>query len=133
MKPKILKTEEEYETALGVVKQLLTAPSGSTQADDLELWSRLVEEYELEHYAIPLPDPITAIRFRMEQQGLQQSDLVPYIGSRSKVSEVLSGKRSLSLAMIRRLHSGLGIPAKVLLQDPHTERSPEYEGLDRSA
>ena len=76
----------------------------------------LVEQYEREHYPIALPDPVEAILFRMEQGGLTRKDLVPYIGSLSKVSEVLNRKRSLSVTMIRALHAGLGIPAEVLLQ-----------------
>src|SRR5207244_97684 len=78
----------------------------------------LVQAYESANYPIALPDPLEAIRFRMEQQRLTQRDLVPYLGSRSRVSEVLSGKRSLTLPMIRALHSGLGIPASVLLREP---------------
>jgi HTH-type transcriptional regulator/antitoxin HigA len=116
---KVIKTEEDYETALTVIESLLDldpAP-GTPDADRLELLTLLVEDYESRAAPPTLPDPIEAIRFRMDQQGLKQSDLVPYIGSRSKVSEVLSGKRALTLSMIRRLHDGLGIPARVLLQD----------------
>ena len=74
-------------------------------------------DYEDEHYAVDLPDPVEALKFRMEQQGLTQKDLIPLIGSKSKVSEVLSRKRRFSLSMIRALHRALGIPAEVLLQD----------------
>ena len=81
------------------------------------LCSLLVERYEQEHFPIDLPSPIAAIRFRMEQQGLKAKDLIPHFGSASKVSEVLSGRRRLSLAMIRSLIAGLSIPAQVLLQD----------------
>jgi HTH-type transcriptional regulator/antitoxin HigA len=81
----------------------------------VELWAWLIEAYENERHPIEPPTPLEAIRFRMEQQGLEPKDLVPFIGSRSKVSEVLSGKRSLSLRMIRALHSKLGIPAEVLI------------------
>jgi HTH-type transcriptional regulator/antitoxin HigA len=83
-----------------------------------------VELYEEKAYRINLPDPITAIRFRMEQQGLKAKDMVPYIGSAPKVSEVLSGKRRLSLTMIRNLVNGLGIPAEVLLQELGTKLLP---------
>lgn len=118
MKAKILKTEEEYEAALAYVETLMDAEPGSAEEADLELFSVLIEQYEQEHYPMEPPDPIDAILFRMDQQGLSRQDLVPYLGSQSKVSEVLNRKRSLSLAMIRRLHEGLGIPADVLLQEP---------------
>lgn len=118
MEPRVIKTREQYEEALAVVEELMgrTIEPGSKDGERLELFALLVENYEKEHFAIGLPDPIDAIRFRMDQQGLTQRDLVPYFGSRSKVSEVLAGKRPLTLAMIRALVSGLGIPADVLLQ-----------------
>ncbi len=124
MKPIIIKTEEQYVQALEQVDALFDAESGSPEADELELWVKLVEMYENEHFAIDLPDPISAIKFRMEQDNLLAKDLIPYIGSASKVSEVLSGKRGFSLAMIRKLHLGLGIPADVFMQDapdPHSD------------
>ncbi len=93
-------------------------------ADRLELLALLVRDYEDKHYPIDMPDPVEAITFRMEQMGLTRKDLERYIGSRSKVSEVLSGKRRLSLSMIRALHEGLGIPAEVLLGRPDR---PELE------
>lgn len=117
MKPKILRTESEYESALERIDALISAEPNSTEGDELALWTLLVEHYEEEHHQIELPDPIDAIRFRMEQQGLKQVDLVPLIGSKSKVSEVLNRKRPLSLAMIRNLHEVLGIPAEVLIQE----------------
>jgi len=85
------------------------------QADELKVLSLVVADYEAQHCSVMPPGPIEAIKFRMEQQGLKPVDLVPFIGSRSKVSEVLSGKRELSLAMRQRLHEGLGIPARSLL------------------
>ncbi len=115
MEPRVLKTETEYEVALARVEGLMDAEPGTPEGDDLELWSMLVEDYEERHHPVPLPDPIAAIRFRMEQAGLRDADMVVYLGNKSKVSEVLSGKRPLSLSMIRRLHEGLGIPAEVLL------------------
>ncbi len=118
MKPKILKTEEEYEIALKLVSDLMDAKPGSAAEEKLELWSLLVEQYEEEHYPIPPPDPIEAIKFRMEQLGLKQKDLVKYIPAKSKVSEVLNRKRPLSLPMIRALHENLGIPAEILVQEP---------------
>jgi HTH-type transcriptional regulator / antitoxin HigA len=121
MKPKILKSEADYQEALAYLDTLMDAPAGSPEEEDLELFSVLIEQYEREHFPIDLPDPVDAILFRMEQQGLRRKDLVAYIGSQSKVSEVLNRKRPLSLAMIRALHAGLGIPAEVLLQAPGEE------------
>ncbi|MFP4500728.1 MAG: type II toxin-antitoxin system HigA family antitoxin [Candidatus Hydrogenedentota bacterium] len=119
MEAKLIRTEAEYEAALNRVAALMTAESGTSEAEELALWALLVEDYEKREHPIEPPDPIEAIRFRMEQQGLTNQDLVPFIGSRSKVSEVLNGKRPLSLNMIRRLHEGLGIPAEVLLREPN--------------
>ena len=115
MKPKVIKTEADYDEALSRIEELMEMEETFKVVDELELLAALVELYEAEVYPIPPPDPIDALRFRMEQQGLKQKDLVPFIGSKSKVSEVLAGKRTLSLNMIRRLHDGLGIPAEVLL------------------
>lgn len=122
MEPCVIKTREQYERALAVVEELMgrAIEAGSKDGERLELFALLVENYEKEHFAIGLPNPIDAIRFRMEQQGLTQRDLVPYFGSRAKVSEVLAGKRPLTLAMIRALVNGLGIPADVLLQEQGT-------------
>src|SRR6266576_7086378 len=88
---------------------------GSPVADELEVLAHLVEDYEKKNHDIGLPSPLEAIRFRMEQQNLRPRDLVPYLGSASRVSEVLGGKRQLSVQMIRNLSQGLGIPAEVLL------------------
>jgi HTH-type transcriptional regulator/antitoxin HigA len=115
---RLIKTESDYEQALSRIEELMDAETGTPEADELELMATLVEMYEDTHYWIDYPDPIDAIRFRMEQGGLKQADLVPYIGSASRVSEILKGKRTLSLSMIRKLHEGLGIPAEVLLQNP---------------
>jgi len=116
---KIIKTEKDYQAAMREVNKLMNLdPDKNTDVGDrLELLSFLISAYEEEHFPIGLPSPIEAIRFRMEQQGLTQRDLVPYIGSRSKVSEVLNGKRPLTLKMMRALHKGLHIPAEVFLQD----------------
>lgn len=118
MKPKIIRTEESYEEALAYVETLMEAKPGSKQEEDLELWSLLIEQYEKEHHPIEAPDPIEAIRFRMDQLGLQQKDLVEFMGTKSKVSEVLNRKRQLSLPMIRSLHMRLGISAATLVQEP---------------
>jgi HTH-type transcriptional regulator/antitoxin HigA len=117
MKPKILKTEDEYNAALGCVESLMDAAPGSADEEELELWSLLVELYEQEQFPVDLPDPVEAIRFRMEQEGLKQKDLEAYFSGKNRVSEVLNRKRPLSLAMIRALHRGLGIPAEVLLRE----------------
>lgn len=118
MRPKVIKTEADYEAALARLDELLDAEPNTPEGDEFELWATLISTYEEEEFPVDLPDPIAAIRFRMEQAGLKQVDLVPFIGSASRVSEVLKGKRSLSLSMIRRLHEGLGILAEVLLQEP---------------
>lgn len=118
MKPKILKSGKDYEAALELLDRLMDAEPGTHEEDDLELWSLLVEEYENRHYPVDPPDPIEAIKFRMDQMGLQQKDLTKYIPAKSKVSEVLNRKRPLSLAMIRALHKHLGIPAEVLVEEP---------------
>ena len=118
MKPKILKTEREYEAALRRVARLMDAEAGTPQEDELELWSLLVEDYEQRHYSIDPPDPIEAIKFRMDQMGLQQKDLTQFIPAKSKVSEVMNRKRPLSLPMIRSLHQHLGISAEVLVREP---------------
>ncbi|RLD05370.1 MAG: hypothetical protein DRI32_04180 [Chloroflexi bacterium] len=123
MKAKIIKTEAEYDAALAYVETLMDAEPNSPEEAELELFSVLVENYEKEKYPIGLPDPIEAIKFRMEQEGLTRKDMRVYLGSQSKVSEVLNRKRPLSLAMIRALHKGLDIPAEVLLQEPGKELS----------
>jgi HTH-type transcriptional regulator/antitoxin HigA len=118
MNPKALKTKAEYEMAVAHLETLMSASAGSPEEEELELFAVLIESYEKEHFPIGFPDPVEAVTFRMEQQGLTRKDLVPYIGSQSKVSEVLNHKRPLSLAMIRALNKGLGIPYEVLLQEP---------------
>lgn len=129
MTTKILKTEAEYEAALREAERLvaLDPASGTHEADRLELLSVLVSDYESRHFPLPAVDPVEAIRFRMEQMGLAQRDLVPYIGSKSKVSEVLAGKRRLTLPMVRALSTGLGIPARLLVHEPPKPDSSETE------
>jgi HTH-type transcriptional regulator/antitoxin HigA len=116
MKPKVLKTGRDHKAALAHIEHLMDRPSPGD--NELELWSVLVEKYEEDHFPIAAPDPIEAIRFRMEQGGLQPADLRPFLQSKSKVSEVMNRKRPLSLSMIRALHRGLKIPAEVLVQEP---------------
>lgn len=126
---KIIKSESEYLTALSAIEELmdLDPEPGSKEGEKLELLLLLVNDYEQRILQLELPEPIEAIEFRMEQQNLTQRDLVPLLGSRSKVSEVLARKRPLTLSMIRALHNGLGIPAKVLLQEQNV---PEAEALE---
>lgn len=116
---KVIRNAQDHALALAEVEKLidLDPAPGTPAGEELALLALVIQEYEATEYPSTLPDPIDAIRFRMEQAGLSQRDLVPYFGSRSKVSEVLAGKRPLTLAMIRALHTGLGIPATVLLQD----------------
>ncbi|MBR4791970.1 MAG: helix-turn-helix domain-containing protein [Treponema sp.] len=113
---KLIKTEKDYEEALKLADKLFDAEPDTPEGDILELIVTLIEIYEKEHYPIDNPSPLAAIKFRMEQLNLTQKDLIPIIGSKSKVSEVLSGKRTLSLNMIRKLSSELDIPAEVLIQ-----------------
>lgn len=114
---KPIKTEAEYETALERIYELMQHeihPDSDEEAE-LEVRSLLVKEYEREHYPIAPPHPVEAIRFRMDQLGLKESDLNQILGSRSRKSDVLNGRRKLSLAMIRRLHEKLNIPAEALI------------------
>ncbi len=118
MNPKLIKTEADYEAALARLDAIFEAEPDTPEGDEAELLTALIEMYEEKEYPMELPTPLEAIQFRMEQQGLKNKDLVPFIGSPSKVSEVLSGRRGLSLAMIRNLVQGLGIPAEVLIGKP---------------
>ena len=115
---RLIKNEKDYDAALSRIDQLMDAKSGTVEMDELELLTTLVEMYEELHFPISPPDPIDAIKFRMEQLGLVQKDMVPYIGTKSKVSEVLNGKRPLTLSMMRSLNKNLGISAEVLLKEP---------------
>ena len=119
MKPKIIKTEKQYHEALARVEALMDAKPGSSREEELELWSLLVEQYEAAHFPIELPDPVEAIKFRMEQEGLQQKDLVKFFPGKNRVSEIINRKRPLSLGMIRALNQGLGIPAEVLIRESY--------------
>ncbi|MBU4374764.1 MAG: hypothetical protein KJ714_10115 [Euryarchaeota archaeon] len=128
IKPKVIKSEAEYQEALAHLEALMDAQPGTPEEEELELFAVLIEKYEQEHFPIGLPDPVEAIKFRMDQLGLTRKDLIPYIGSQSKVSEVLNGKRPLSLSMIRALQQGLEIPIEVLLQEQgKCLESPKYD------
>lgn len=126
---KVIKSAQEHEQALSRLMNLMDIDPtpGSNEADELDVLALLIERYEQEQFPIDSPDPIEAIKFRMDQQGLKQKDLIPYMGSASKVTEVLNGKRKLSLNMIRKLTTGLGIPANVLIQEPAQYLTTENE------
>jgi HTH-type transcriptional regulator/antitoxin HigA len=111
-----IRTEKDYEAVLTEIERLFDAAPNTPDGDHLEVLVTLVEAYEAEHYTVPAPDPVEAIKYYMESRGLSRGDLEPYIGSRARVAEVLNRRRPLSLGMIRRLHTGLGIPAEVLVQ-----------------
>ena len=127
-------TEEDYDAALALVGTLMDAEPGTPEGDRLDVVVTLIEAYEARHWAISAPDPIGAIRERMEQKGLRQRDLEPMIGSRGRVSEVLSRKRPLTLPMIRRLAAGLELRADILIQEfvPPKRRSSREGGRRRS-
>jgi HTH-type transcriptional regulator/antitoxin HigA len=118
-----VRTEAEYDAAVARLTQLMDAEPGTAAGDELDILATLVDAYETKHFPIATPDPVTIIKFQMEQQGLTRKDLEPMIGSRARVSEVLTGKRSLTLPMIRRLHAGLYIPVDLLIgESPATFR-----------
>jgi HTH-type transcriptional regulator / antitoxin HigA len=113
---KPIRNERDLYEALEQMNKLFDATPGTAEGDTLEILMALVENYEARNHPIPPPTAIEAIKFRMEQSDMQPKDLVPYLGTKSRVSEVLSGKRSLTLAMIRRLSDGLGIPVASLVR-----------------
>ena len=110
-----VRTEAEHDAALARIALLMGAQRGTEASDELEILATLVDAYESKHFPMDTPDPVAIIKFQMEQQGLTRKDLEPMIGSRARVSEVLTGKRTLTLPMIRRLHADLGIPADLLV------------------
>ena len=117
MKYKLIKNQKAYQIALDRLDKIFDAKKGTAEADELELLSILIEKYEDELYSINLPDPIEAIKFRMEQMSYSQKDLADIIGLKSRASEILNKKRKLTLEMIRNLHEALNIPTEVLIQD----------------
>jgi HTH-type transcriptional regulator/antitoxin HigA len=119
MNIKPIKNQQDYELAMDSIENLWDAKPGSPEADELDILATLVESYEKQHFEIDAPDPVEAIKFRMEQQGLIDADLVPLLGQRSRVSEVLNKKRKLSISMIRNLHQRLKIPLESLISDYH--------------
>src|SRR6266850_8159381 len=120
---KPIRTKKDYEAAMAEVERLWGAKSGTPEGDRLDVLATLIDAYEAVHYPMDPPDPIEAIKFRMEQQGLTRKDLEPLIGTRTRVAEVLNRKRSLSIEMIRRLHQALGISAEVLIRPSRVDRA----------
>jgi len=120
---KPIRTKKDYEAALTEVEHLWGARLGTPEGDRLDVLATLIDAYEAIHYPLDPPDPIEAIKFRMEQQGLTRKDLEPLIGTRTRVAEVLNRKRNLSIGMIRRLHERLGISAEVLIQPTRSRRA----------
>jgi len=114
---KPIRNESDYQDALSQLELIFDAKSGSPEGDKLEVLSILIDKYENEHFPIEMPDPIEAIKFRMEQMGMRQKDLGEIIGYKSRVSEILNKKRKLSLSMIRKLNHALHIPTDVLVQE----------------
>jgi HTH-type transcriptional regulator/antitoxin HigA len=116
MELKLIKTERDYNKALKRLETIFDAKPGSSIGDELEVLGILIEQFENEHFPIGLPDPIEAIKFRMEQMGYNQGDLAKIVGLKSRASEILNRKRKLTLEMIRQLHDSLKIPTDVLIQ-----------------
>jgi HTH-type transcriptional regulator/antitoxin HigA len=136
MEIKPIRTETDYQTALHRIEALWGASPGSSRGDELDVLTTLVESYENEHYAVDLPDPIDAIKFRLEQEGKDYRALVGVIGQRTRVYEIMRRARPLSLNMIRALHSDLRIPAEVLIQSKRkparrTTRKSRGNGVGR--
>lgn len=116
MEIKPIKTDKDYQQALERLEVIFDATLGSKEGDELEVLGILIDRYENEHFPIGMPDPIEAIKFRMEQMGYNQSDLANIVGLKSRASEILNRKRKLTLEMIRQLHESLNIPTDVLIQ-----------------
>ena len=120
---KPIRTKADYEAALAAIERLWGARAGTPQGDRLDILATLVDAYENEHYPMDPPDAIEAIKFRMEQQGLDRKDLADILGSRTRVAEVLNRRRGLSINMIRRLHEKLGISVEVLIRPIRTRKA----------
>jgi HTH-type transcriptional regulator/antitoxin HigA len=127
---KPIRDEADYERALRRVEELWDSPKGSAESDELDVVTTLIEAYEREHYPIDLPNPIEAIKFRLEQKGKDNRALIGVIGQRTRVYEVMRGKRPLSLNMIRRLHEKFDIPAEVLIQPTRRSRKVGAYGTE---
>ena len=120
---KPIRSEADYDAALAEIERLWGARAGTPEGDRLDILATLVDAYENEHYPMDPPDPIEAIKFRMEQQGLARKDLEGILGSRTRVAEVLNRRRGLSINMIRRLHEKLGISVEVLIRPTRTKKA----------
>ena len=129
---KPIRSAADHRAAMAEVKRLWGSKSGTPDGDRLDVLATLIDVYEGQHEPIDRPDPIEAIRFRMEQQGLTRKDLEPLIGTRTRVSEVLNRKRTLSIGMIRRLHAELGIAAEVLIRAPRLAMGSRAPRVSRS-
>jgi HTH-type transcriptional regulator/antitoxin HigA len=123
MKIKPIRTKTDYRAALKQIESLMDARANSPEGEHLDVLVTLVEAYERKHFPLDLPDPVEAIKFAMEQRGLTVKDLEPMIGRSNRVYEILSRKRPLTLKMIWRLHTGLGIPADCLIRQPDERRA----------
>ena len=128
-----IRTEADYDAALAEVEAMMNAMPGTAEGDRFDVLVTLIEAYEARHWAIEAPDPIEAIRIRMQQKNLRNRDLEPMIGSRGRVSEVLSGKRALTLPMIRRLSKGLDLHAEILIQEVPVTRPRHSRDSSRAA
>ena len=117
MKIRPIRNEADYQKALERLEVIFDSKKGTEEGDELEILAIVIDNYENENFPIGMPDPISAINFRMEQMGLKQKDLVKMIGFKSRVSEIMNRKRTLTLEMIRKLHTDLNIPTEVLIQD----------------
>jgi HTH-type transcriptional regulator/antitoxin HigA len=123
-----IRNEKDHDAALARIARLMSRRLNAVEGAELDALVTLVDAYEAKHFAMDLADPISVIEFYLDQNGLRRKDLEPMIGSRARVSEVMSGKRSLTLAMIRRLQAGLGISADLLIQEPRRRRRPTRTG-----
>ena len=128
-----IRTEDDHRAAVARIAKIIGAAAGTPEADELDVLATLVDAYETKHFPMDAPDPITAIEFRMEQQGLTRKDLEPLIGSRARVSEVLNRKRNLTLEMVRRVKFGLGISADLLITSPSMHLSASVRRKSRVA
>ena len=134
MEIKPIRSEADYQAALKEIERLIEAQPGTPEGDRMDVFVTLVEAYEARHFPIPEPDdPVQVLEYYMESRGLTRSDLIAYLGSKERVSEVLNRKRGLSLQMIQRLHVGLGIPADFLIskRSQKTKSIPKLQGEPR--
>ena len=125
-----IRSEEDYEAACARIRELMGAQLNTPAGDELDVLTDLVEHYENKHYPVDKPTAVDAIEFRMDQAGLTRRDLIPLIGSRQKVSDVLTGKRDITISMARALHKHLGIPADILLQEPGAAFDSTFDEID---